>query len=162
MSTGDKNIIPTVSIDNEQDRVSEQIAKVMQGKCSHQNICPVKDILARFGDKWSIHAILLMGQYNSRRFNQLKIGIPKISQRMLTVTLRTLEEDGIILRTHFPQIPPKVEYQLTDLGKSLLRKLLPLASWADDNYEEILTSRKKYKERSPLSQSNTNQSHLDF
>lgn len=121
-----------------------RIAGILSGACKQNNICPVKDIMARFGDKWSIYTILLLGQHHRMRFNELRVGIDGISQRMLTVTLRSLEEDGIITRTLYPEIPPRVEYQLTALGEGLLKQLLHLADWADQNFGEILKSRKKY------------------
>ena len=128
-------------------KLSERIDKVFGGMCVQKHICPIKDIVARFGDKWSIYTILLLGQADRLRFNELKTGIPGISQRMLTVTLRSLEEDGLILRTHYFEIPPRVEYELSDLGKSLLDQLLGLANWADDHFVEIVKSRKKYAKR---------------
>ena len=141
--------VPTVNkTGNQHFKLSERIAKVFQGACVHKNICPIKDIMARFGDKWSIYAILLLGQNDKMRFNELKSGILGISQRMLTVTLRSLEEDGIIVRTHYPEIPPRVEYELSELGKSLMGQLLALANWADDHMDEILKSRRKYAKRS--------------
>lgn len=139
--------------DNQEVVISERIEKVFSGHCKQKNICPVKDILARFGDKWTIYAVLLLGRNNRLRFNELKSGIEGISQRMLTVTLRSLEEDGIVQRTIFPEIPPRVEYALTDLGKSLLEQLLQLANWADDHFAEIVKARKKYQKRSASGQS---------
>lgn len=136
------------SIDNQEFTISERIAKVFAGNCRQRNSCPVKDVLARFGDKWSMYTILRLGQYEKRRFNELKQGISGISQRMLTVTLRSLEEDGVVLRKVYPEIlPPRVEYELTDLGKSLLEQLLQLAGWADDHFEGIVKARKNYTKK---------------
>ncbi len=109
--------------------------------------CPVKDILARFGDKWSMYAILKLGQEECLRFNELKNMISGISQRMLTVTLRSLEEDGLVSRTVYPEIPPRVEYRLTDLGQSLLVQLLQLADWATGNLSEIQEARRRYSQK---------------
>lgn len=134
-------------IDNQELIISERIAKVFEGNCKQKNSCPVKDVLARFGDKWSIYTVLRLGQHRKRRFNELKQGISGISQRMLAVTLRSLEEDGVVLRKVYPEIPPRVEYELTDLGKSLLEQLLQLASWADDNFGEIVKARKNYTKK---------------
>lgn len=134
-------------IDNHFLITDERVAKVLNGNCKQKNICPVKDILARFGDKWSMYTVLLLGKSDKVRFNELKTGIDGISQRMLTVTLRSLEEDGIVIRTIYPEIPPRVEYQLTDLGKSLLEQLLQLATWANDNFAEIFKARKKYAKK---------------
>lgn len=128
----------------------ERITQVFNGNCKQKNICPVKDILARFGDKWSMYTVLLLGKNDKFRFNELKSGINGISQRMLTVTLRSLEEDGFVSRTIYPQIPPRVEYQLTDIGKSLLEQLVQMAAWADNNSAEIVKSRKKYAKKISL------------
>jgi DNA-binding HxlR family transcriptional regulator len=130
---------------NTQDvKIRERVTKVLTGNCKQSNICPVKDILARFGDKWSMYTILLLGQKGKIRFNELKSQITGISQRMLTVTLRSLEEDGIVRRTFYSEIPPRVEYELTDLGSGLLEQLLDLAGWADEHFQEIVTARQQY------------------
>ncbi len=84
------------------------------------NDCPITDVLDRVSDKWTMHTIITLGKADKLRFTELKNAVEGISQRMLTVTLRTLEEDGFVTRTIFPQIPPRVEYELTDLGRSLL------------------------------------------
>jgi DNA-binding HxlR family transcriptional regulator len=125
----------------------QRISRILSGPCSQKKVCPVKDIMATYGDKWSMYTILLLGQHQRMRFNELRTGIEGISQRMLTVTLRSLEEDGIVLRTLYPEIPPRVEYQLTALGESLLQQLLSLANWAEENFEAIVKSRKKYEKR---------------
>lgn len=122
----------------------EQLAAVFSGACSQRKVCPVKDIMASYGDKWSMYTILLLGQYGKMRFNELRASIDGISQRMLTVTLRSLEDDGIVSRTIYPEIPPRVEYELTELGESLLRQLLQLATWAEENFSKIMKARKKH------------------
>src|SRR6476660_2369619 len=91
------------------------------------NDCPITDVLARISDKWTMHALIMLGKSEKLRFTELKNQIEGISQRMLTVTLRTLEEDGFITRTIFPQIPPRVEYELTPLGRSLVVELISLS-----------------------------------
>ena len=78
--------------------------------------CPIRDVLDRFGDKWSILIIIILGAEAKMRFNELHKAIGDVSQKMLTTTLRTLEADGLISRKVFPEIPPRVEYQLTELG----------------------------------------------
>lgn len=122
----------------------ELLASVFSGACSQRKVCPVKDIMASFGDKWSMYTILLLGQHQKMRFNELRTAISGISQRMLTVTLRSLEDDGIVSRTIYPEIPPRVEYELTELGESLLRQLLQLATWAEENFDKIMKARKKH------------------
>ncbi|WP_423146765.1 winged helix-turn-helix transcriptional regulator [Rubrolithibacter danxiaensis] len=106
--------------------------------------CPIKDVLDRVADKWSIYAITKLGCNGKMRFNELKKAISGISQRMLTVTLRHLEEDGLISRTIYPEIPPRVEYELTELGRGLLQQLVSLSKWATENMGEILHSRESH------------------
>src|ERR1700712_5544965 len=85
--------------------------------------CPVRNVLDRVGDKWSMLTILMLGHYGTLRFNQLNQHIGNISQKMLTVTLKSLEADGLVERKMFPQIPPRVEYKLTAMGSTLLPAL---------------------------------------
>jgi DNA-binding HxlR family transcriptional regulator len=108
--------------------------------------CPVRNVIARIGDKWSILALMVLEESQVLRFNEIHSSIGTISQKMLSVTLKTLEADGLVKRTVYPQIPPKVEYELTPRGKSLLPHLHNLANWAMNNMEEIKESRKIYEE----------------
>lgn len=124
-----------------------RIATIFSGDCSKTQVCPVKDIMATYGDKWSMYTLLLLGQHQNLRFNELRLAVSGISQRMLAVTLRSLEQDGIISRTLYPEMPPRVEYQLTELGESLLKQILSFASWAAENFKKILQARKKYKKQ---------------
>jgi len=98
----------------------------------------------RFGDKWSLLAILNLGYFGKTRFNELKSKIDGISQRMLTVTLRTLERDGLIIRKIYAEVPPRVEYELTALGYGLLQKILDLAQWAAGSMDVIMQARRTY------------------
>ncbi|MCU7548840.1 helix-turn-helix transcriptional regulator [Chitinophagaceae bacterium LB-8] len=123
----------------------KQIAAVFSGTCSRKKLCPVKDFMASFSDKWSIYTILLLGQHQKMRFNELRTAINGISQRMLTVTLRALQENGIVARLLYPEIPPRVEYSLTGLGEGLLKQLLQIAKWTEENFETMLKARKKYE-----------------
>ena len=125
----------------------DKIAAVFTGTCSQKKVCPVKDIMATYGDKWSMYTILLLGQHKKMRFNEMRSVITGISQRMLAVTLRSLEHDGMISRTLFPEIPPRVEYCLTELGESLLKQILEFATWADANFDAIMKARKKYENK---------------
>ena len=129
---------------------ADRIKQVLNGQCSQKNICPVKDIMARYGDKWSMYVVLLLGQHGHMRFNEISKHISGISQRMLAVTLRSLEEDGIVLRDLYTEIPPRVEYSLTGIGESLLKQLLSLADWAEENFAEIIKARKKYEKKKGL------------
>src|SRR6476661_7398908 len=106
----------------------------------------VASILARVGDKWSVFVIMLLGD-GPRRFNEIKRMVGGISQRMLTLTLRGLERDGLVTRTVFPTIPPRVDYELTDLGRGLWEAVEPLSSWARAHVSEILTSREQFDEK---------------
>jgi len=105
--------------------------------------CPVRDILGRVGDKWTKLVVSNLGA-GPLRFSELKRRIGGISQRMLTETVRTLERDGILLRTVYPTIPPKVEYSLTPMGKTLLIPLQALVAWALENGPQIKQSRLDY------------------
>jgi DNA-binding HxlR family transcriptional regulator len=106
--------------------------------------CPVRNVLDRFGDKWSTLILLVLGEAEVLRFNELHKSIETISQKMLAVTLKTLEADGLLKRTIYPQIPPRVEYELTERGKSLLPHILGLVGWAEKNMEDIRESRQIY------------------
>jgi DNA-binding HxlR family transcriptional regulator len=103
----------------------------------------VNSVLARVGDKWSVLIIVLLGD-GPKRFNEIKKLVGGISQRMLTLTLRGLERDGLVTRTVFPTIPPRVDYELTALGRSLHQAVEPLGLWAQSHVPEIHKSRDKF------------------
>jgi len=96
----------------------------------------ISTLLARIGDKWTVLVVSTLGE-GSKRFNQLRREIPSVSQRMLTLTLRNLERDGLVSRMVTPSIPPRVDYALTDLGCSLLTPVNALSQWALENVEAI-------------------------
>ena len=106
----------------------------------------VASILARVGDKWSVFVIMLLGD-GPRRFNEIKRMVGGISQRMLTLTLRGLERDGLVTRTVFPTIPPRVDYELTDLGRGLSQPVEALGKWAYEHQAEIERARAKFDGR---------------
>jgi DNA-binding HxlR family transcriptional regulator len=109
--------------------------------------CPaVREVLNRVGDKWSVQIVSLLGD-GPMRFSDLRRSIEGISQRMLTLTLRGLERDGIVTRTVFPEIPPRVEYELTKLGNTLLEPIQGLAEWAEKFRTSIQDAREKYDGR---------------
>lgn len=111
---------------------------------SDRDNCPIRNVLDRFGDKWSILVLLMLGkQGEAMRFNEIMQVIGDISQKMLTVTLRTLEADGLVSRKHYPEIPPRVEYALTELGRSLLPHIDGLTGWAIKNMDAISKTRKR-------------------
>lgn len=103
----------------------------------------VSEVLQRIGDKWSVLVIMMLGE-GPLRFNELKRRIGGISQRMLTLTLKTLERDGLVLRTVYPSVPPKVEYQLTELGRSLWQPIEALGQWAHRNIPNIDRAREAF------------------
>ena len=107
--------------------------------------CPIRNILARLCDKWSLLVIYTLNKAGNKntRFKELQREIPDISQKMLTVTLRTLEEDGYITRTVYPEVPPRVEYALTSRAYSLLPHINALITWALENKDAIMKDRKK-------------------
>jgi DNA-binding HxlR family transcriptional regulator len=101
------------------------------------------EVLSRVGDKWTILVVWTLGD-GPKRFNELRKGLGSISQRMLTLTLRGLERDGLVTRTAFATIPPRVEYELTKLGRSLLLPVSELGAWARKNRSAIQNSRQRY------------------
>ena len=103
----------------------------------------VREVLNRVGDKWSVLVVHLLGD-GKKRFSELRRSIEGISQRMLTLTLKGLERDGLITRTVYPTIPPRVEYELTRLGRSLLVPISSLGNWATENREKIQAARNRY------------------
>jgi DNA-binding HxlR family transcriptional regulator len=106
------------------------------------------DVLARVGDKWTILLLMVLGD-RRMRFTELHRAINGISQRMLTVTLRNLEHDGILIRTIYPTIPPRVEYELSDRGRSLKLALAPIGKWVMENQTDIEEARERLREQSP-------------
>jgi len=109
--------------------------------------CPIRQILDRFGDKWSILVLCLLNHKGMLRFNQISGQISDISQKMLTVTLRSLETDGLVSRKMYQEIPPRVEYELTQLGESLVPYIENLAEWASQNMAEIRRNRNANKQK---------------
>ena len=110
--------------------------------------CPIRNILARISDKWSILILFTLNQSELMRFNALQKNIPDISQKMLTVTLRTLEEDGFVKRQVYAEVPPRVEYSLTDRATSLLPHINSLIMWAKENMDAILMDRTNNRSKS--------------
>lgn len=117
-------------------RKKEQLNSIIE-------ICPVRNVIARFGNKWALLVILVLSENEPIRYNELGRRIPDISSRVLSSTLRTLEADGLIDRKSYPEVPPRVEYSLTERGKSLVPLILELTEWAQRNMKSIIESRKK-------------------
>lgn len=114
-------------------------------KYSIIEICPIRNVVSRFGNKWSFLIILLLSENGSTRFGQLGKLIPDISTKVLSNTLRVLEADGLLKRTVFPEVPVRVEYELTDTGRSLVPIILSLTEWAQSHMSSIMQHRKDFE-----------------
>jgi DNA-binding HxlR family transcriptional regulator len=112
----------------------------------HADCRGVASVLARVGDKWSVFVIMMLFD-GPKRFSEIKRLVAGISQRMLTLTLRGLERDGLVTRTIFPTIPPRVDYELTDLGRGLSRPVIALGEWAKMHQAEIESARSHFDEK---------------
>jgi DNA-binding HxlR family transcriptional regulator len=109
--------------------------------------CHAREVLARVGDKWSVYVIHVLGDAHTLRFNELRKEVDGISQRMLTVTLRGLERDGLVVRKVYPEVPPRVEYSLTPLGATLRQLIRGLVAWSGAHLAEIDAARAAYDAR---------------
>jgi DNA-binding HxlR family transcriptional regulator len=117
------------------------------GRAGHAEMdCQVRDVLDRVGDKWTLAVINQLGP-GTHRFTELKRSVDGISQRMLTATLRSLERDGLVRRTVYPVVPPRVEYELTSLGQDLFKAAWSLIEWAFDHTAELNDARAAYDRR---------------
>ncbi|WP_407294026.1 winged helix-turn-helix transcriptional regulator [Stutzerimonas zhaodongensis] len=106
--------------------------------------CPIRDVLDRIGDQWSFLVLEALAE-RTLRFNELSREIGDISKQMLSRTLKRLEMDGFVHRTLYAEVPPRVEYQLTELGRGFLVPMLALVQWADTNHERVCQSRRAYR-----------------
>jgi DNA-binding HxlR family transcriptional regulator len=111
------------------------------------NCHAMSDVLNRIGDKWSVMVVGMLGRSGTLRFNELKRMINGVSQRMLTLTLRNLERDGLVTRTIYPEVPPRVEYGLTELGKTLQVPIQGLWDWSAEHHTTIVECRAIYDNR---------------
>ena len=109
--------------------------------------CHAREMLARIGDKWSVYVIHVLGDAGTLRFNELRSRVDGISQRMLTVTLRGMERDGLVTRTVYPEVPPRVEYELTRLGRTLRQLVRGLVQWSSAHLVEVDAARARYDAR---------------
>lgn len=107
--------------------------------------CPLRVILAPLSDKWSLLTLATLKMNGKLRFSEIQRSIGDVSQRMLTVTLRSLEADGMIHRKAYAEVPPRVEYELTELGESLFASMQEVLDWANENMQTILMNRKNFK-----------------
>ena len=108
-------------------------------------ICPVRNVIARFGNKWALLVVLVLSEHEKVRFNELCRLIPDVSSRVLSGTLKTLEADALVSRTVYPVVPPKVEYRLTELGRSLVPLIAQLTEWAQTNIKKIVEHRRQFE-----------------
>lgn len=115
-------------------RKKEQLNSIIE-------ICPVRNVIARFGNKWALLVILVISENDPIRYNELSRKIPDISSRVLSSTLRVLADDGLIERKMYQEVPPRVEYSLTDTGRSLVPIIIRLTDWAQANLKTILEHR---------------------
>lgn len=134
-------------VDNQPDVLQKKLKNILEKTGPLLSSCPIRNILDRFSDKWSTLSIIHLGDAGTLRFNELKKRIDGVSQRMLTVTLRTLERDGLVKRRVYAEIPPRVEYELTDLGRSLLVQIIELGDWASNHSQQIIQARERYDTR---------------
>ena len=109
-------------------------------------MCPVRNVIARFGNKWGFLVMLVIGEHGTIRFNELSRAIPDISTRVLSGTLRTLEADNLVERKVYAEVPPKVEYSLTSIGEELMPIVQELTEWASRNLPTIIKHRKKFED----------------
>ncbi|MBB2166866.1 helix-turn-helix transcriptional regulator [Gluconacetobacter aggeris] len=116
--------------------------------CRSSDPMAVRELLTKVGDKWTIFIVLSLDLLGGRaRFSELERAVPGISQRMLSSTLKMLERDGMVTRELFPEIPPRVEYEMTDLGRSLLRPTQGLVDWVKENWQQVRDAQSRYDER---------------
>jgi DNA-binding HxlR family transcriptional regulator len=117
--------------------------------CGHEDPSAVRELLTKVGDKWTIFLILSLAKLpgGRARFSELERAIPGISQRMLTLTLRNLERDGLLTRELFPEVPLRVEYELTPLSRSLLRPMQGLVDWVTENWQQVKEARIEFDAR---------------
>ena len=113
----------------------------------HANCSAMSDVLSRIGDKWSVMVVGMLSRNGTLRFNELKRMINGVSQRMLTLTLRNLERDGLVSRTIYPEVPPRVEYSLTEMGKTLQGPINALWDWSAEHHVSIVEARDIYDQR---------------
>jgi DNA-binding HxlR family transcriptional regulator len=119
-------------------------AQPPDARIEHSTCMAMTDILNRIGDKWSVMVVGMLSRHGVMRFNELKRTINGVSQRMLTLTLRNLERDGLVTRTIFPEIPPRVEYNLTELGRTLKGPIDALWAWSEEHGQDVGNARANY------------------
>jgi DNA-binding HxlR family transcriptional regulator len=130
-------------------RKTQEGTRLIPGNLHEPGDCrAISEVLSRVGDKWTVLVVSTLGP-GSKRFNELRKALGSISQRMLTLTLRALERDGLVTRTVFPTVPPRVDYELTRLGRSLLEPVNGLSAWARANRAAMEAARQKFDANEP-------------
>jgi DNA-binding HxlR family transcriptional regulator len=132
------------TIENNQTQMQE--TRIEKHPCAYDSACPTRLILNRIADKWTVLVVILL-QDGTKRFSHLQREIDGISQKMLTQTLRNLERDGLVSRTVYATVPPKVEYTLTQLGHTLKDMLFAIKAWSEANIEAVLSAQSSYDAR---------------
>jgi DNA-binding HxlR family transcriptional regulator len=123
--------------------MADSLTKPAELEHTHEN-CHAHEVLTRIGDKWTVYVIHVLGHAGTLRFNELRARVDGISQRMLTVTLRGLERDGLVARRIYPEVPPRVEYTLTELGETLRELVRGLVKWSGAHLPEVDAARARY------------------
>ena len=118
----------------------------IEDKFLNIELCPIRNVIARFGNKWALLILLVLNEEGCMRFNQLRKYIPDISSKVLSGTLQILESDGLVKRTVYPEVPPRVEYELTEMGFSLMPIIQDLTQWALSNMPTIMNHREQYEQ----------------
>jgi DNA-binding HxlR family transcriptional regulator len=136
------HVTQQTALETLQDRL-DQSMPTMAELCTSQDPDLFRSLLSRMGDKWTLLVIGVLGD-ERRRFKELAEIIPGVSRRMLTVTLRALERDGLVSRTVYAEVPPRVEYELTTLGRSLQHVALALADWVKEHQHTIAGNRQEF------------------
>lgn len=134
--------------ENQADSIQKKLKEILPPS-SHecQEACSVRNLLDQVSNKWYMLSLLILGQHGKLRFNELKKQIGNISQRMLTVTLRAQEEDGLIKRKVYAEVPPRVEYELTEMGEGFLVQVLSLTEWIHNHRGNIAAARERYQKK---------------
>ena len=121
------------------------MAKI-EDKFLNIELCPIRNVIARFGNKWALLILLILNEEGCMRFNQLRKYIPDISSKVLSSTLQVLEADGLVRRTVYPEVPPRVEYALTEMGSSLMPIIQELTHWALRHMPTVMRHREQYEQ----------------
>lgn len=138
------------SAQNQPVKMTEKVEK-----SSIIELCPIRNVVSTFGRRWALSLIVILNEHGPLRFNQLAARIPDISAKVLASTLHSLEADGLLERRAFAEVPPMVEYELTDPGRTHVPLILALTEWAQANMQTILKNRSRYERRKKTTDCNS-------